>query len=152
MKTAQNYIKGSGNELAGFNRRIHGSTFNEAFKYLNEKQDGDMIRGWYLAEDMIKKGKIYYLHNFHHSHGDCSGHAFQYGGFWVCNTCGQKGVNKDWWIIKVYQDGNAWCCVGEGFENLQASDNIAFGDTREEAIDNYGKLFNVSPDEEAEES
>lgn len=141
MKTAQDYIKSSGSALAGFNRRIFGSSYVDAFKYPNEQQNGDMIAGWYKACEMIDAGKIYFVHNFHHSHGGCSGHAFQYGGFWVCNTCGCKSVDEKWWIIKVLKDGNVWCCVGEGFENLQESDNFAFGDTRDEAINNYGTLM-----------
>ena len=44
-----------------------------------------------------------------------------------------KGVG----VVKCFRDGSAWCCVGEGFENLQESDNYAFGDTRIEAIENY---------------
>ena len=42
---------------------------------------------------------------------------------------------------KVFQDGNEWCCIGIDFEDLQASDNYAFGETREAAIENYGKLM-----------
>lgn len=43
--------------------------------------------------------------------------------------------------MKGMKDGNAWCCVGAGFENLQESDNYSFGETRAEAIENYGKLM-----------
>jgi hypothetical protein len=41
--------------------------------------------------------------------------------------------------VKVIKDGNSFCCVGEGFVNLQESDNYAFGDTFDEAIENYKK-------------
>lgn len=43
-----------------------------------------------------------------------------------------------WYWALMVQDGEAWICYGVGFEDLQASDNYAFGDTREEAIANYG--------------
>ncbi len=39
--------------------------------------------------------------------------------------------------FKCTPDGNSWCCVGAGFVDLQESDNYAFGDTREEAIDAF---------------
>lgn len=45
------------------------------------------------------------------------------------------------WRIRVFKDGAAWCCVGEGFKDLQESDNYAFGDTRDEAIAAYGKIM-----------
>lgn len=44
-------------------------------------------------------------------------------------------------IIKVMKDGNSFCCVGEGFTNLQESNNYAFGDTFENAISNYERKF-----------
>jgi len=40
-------------------------------------------------------------------------------------------------VIKVYEDGNAWCCVGEGFKDLQESDNYVFADTRKDAIKKF---------------
>lgn len=141
MKTGQDYIKnGSGADNCGFNNRIHGEKYNDVFRY---PHNYDMIGGWNLADKMIEEGRIYFLHNFHHSHSDCKGYAFTYGGFWVCNTCGAKGVDEPWWTVKVMKDGNAWCCIGEDFVNLQESDNVAFGDTREDAISNYGDLFTV---------
>ena len=142
MKTAQDYFDtGLGTFNAGFNRKIQGFTYNEAFQYPHEKQDRALNSGWITAEKMIEEGKLFYVHNFHSTHSDCKVNAFQYGGFWVCNKCGQKDVDKPWWIIKVIQDGDAWCCVGESFINLQESDNFAFGKTREEAIQKYGDLF-----------
>lgn len=143
MKTAQDYIQGGGYALGGFNRRIFGYTYLEAFKYENEQQNGELHAGWDLADSMIEQGKIYFVHNFHRL--ECpNGHAFHYGGSWVCNTCNNSGVDRDWWKIKVAKDGNAWCCVGEGFENLQESDNYAFGDTRDEAILAYGYLMTAT--------
>ncbi len=129
----------SGNAMAGFNRKVSGWTYLEAFQGA-DRMNGQVSAGWSLAEKMINKGKLFYVHNFHKL--DCEdGFAFQYGGYWVCNACGKKSVDRDWWKIKVYKDGNAWCCIGLDFENLQESDNYAFGDTREEAINDYGALM-----------
>jgi hypothetical protein len=47
----------------------------------------------------------------------------------VCNGCGSKDVDKEWWKIKVEKDGNQFCCHGLDFVNLQESDNYAFGKT-----------------------
>ena len=44
---------------------------------------------------------------------------------------------KDGLKIKVLKDGNSFCCIGEHFKNLQESDNYAFGETFEDAIENY---------------
>ena len=144
MKTAQDYMNGPGGQaFAGFNRRIYGESFADAFQHTHEKQDRELYGGWMLADSMIKSGKIFYIHNFHQSHGGCRGHAFLYGGAWVCNSCNQSGVDKPWWAIKVAKDGDQWCCVGEGFENLQESSNYAFGSTREEAIKNYGDVMTL---------
>ncbi len=126
--------------MAGFNRRVYGQSYADAFQYPHERQDRAMYGGWNLADKMIRDGKLFYRHNFHHGFG-CDGYAFEYGGTMVCNTCGHKDLQREWWNIKVFKDGNAWCCIGTGFENLQESDNYAFGDTREEAIKNYGELM-----------
>ena len=134
----------SGSSLAGFNRRVCGVPYADAFRYDHERQDSNLRGGWNLADDLIRKGTIFYVHNFHRSHGDCpTGNAFQYGGFWVCDTCGAKGFDSEWWKIRVFMDGNAWCCIGVGFEDLQESENYAFGDTRDEAISNYGDIMAV---------
>lgn len=34
-------------------------------------------------------------------------------------------------------DGNSWICFGEGFVDLQESENYAFGNTEEEAIASF---------------
>lgn len=143
FKYAQDVLRdtSSGSANAGFNRRVGGDSYAEAFQYEHERHDREMYAGWNLADKMINEGKLFYVHNFHHSHEGCDGHAFRYGGSMVCNTCGKSALEKEWWKIKVYKDGNAWCCIGTGFENLQESDNVAFGDTRNEAIDNYGKVM-----------
>lgn len=138
---AQDVLKGyGGSEFAGFNRRVFGQSYADAFQYPHERQDRDLVGGWLCADRMIERGMLYCRHNFHHSH-ECSGYAFEYGGSMVCNTCGANHLEKPWWNIKVFQDGNAWCCIGEGFTNLQESENYAFGDTRDEAIKNYGDLM-----------
>jgi hypothetical protein len=134
------YNNASGRFLSGFNRKIYGETYQEAFSTQYERTDIDMVSGWNAAEKLIDKGDIYYVHDFHNLECD-KGYAFQYGGFWVCNSCGGKGVDRNWWTIKVYKDGDEWCCVGEDFDNLQCSDNYAFGKTRDEAISNYGNIF-----------
>ncbi|WP_042372679.1 hypothetical protein [Bacteroides neonati] len=56
---------------------------------------------------------------------------------WVSE--GKLYFKRDGHILKVIPDGNTYCCVGEGFVNLQESDNYAFGDTFEEAIENFKK-------------
>jgi len=144
-KTGQDYIKNPcGSSISGFNCRQGGHSYVDTFRYPHERTDGAKQGGWNLADDMIKEGKIFYLHNFHKSHGDCpNGFAFPYGGTWVCNSCNNERLDRPWWIIKVQKDGNAWCCHGEDFENLQESDNYAFGDTREESIENYGDLMSA---------
>lgn len=139
--TGQDVIKnGEGSVLAGFNRKVYGWTHLEAFQYPNEHHNSELHSGWNLAEKMVEKGQLFFVHNFHR-HTCSDGHAFQYGGFWVCNTCEGSRLNRPWWTIKVMKDGNAWCCIGLDFENLQESDNYAFGDNREEAIWNYGALM-----------
>ena len=143
LATAQDVFVDAGGEFAaGFNRCVSGWTYHECFRYDAERFSRELSGGWQAAEKLIAEGKIYYTHNFHRSYGGCpEGHALQYGGQWACNTCGNIGVDKPWWAIKVFKDGNAWICVGENFDNLQESDNYAFGDTREQAIANYGDLM-----------
>lgn len=143
MQTAQEILGQKNVPLfGGFHARITGYEYNDAFYHDSQRFDHSRVQGWNIADDMIRKGKIFYKHNFHKSHSDCNkGYAFLYGGFWVCNTCRNQDVDEPWWNIKVYADGNAFCCIGEGFEDLQASDNFAFGDTFDEAIKNYGELM-----------
>ncbi len=136
------FVDAGGYFGAGFNRRVGGYTYAECFRHEAERYNRDLQGGWQAAERLIEEGKIYYEHNFHHSHGGCpKGFAFQYGGRWVCNACERERVNRPWWAIKVFQDGNAWICVGEDFADLQESDNYAFGVTKDEAIASYGDLM-----------
>jgi hypothetical protein len=144
FKTAQYIIKNSAG-MHGFNRRIYGETFNEAFGYPCA-HDPSGWAGFELVEKMIMSGKIYFVHRFRHikyRKGEeiCKGYAFPYGGTYVCNTCNNSKLNRHWWKVKVYKDGTAWCCVGEGFEDLQKSDNYAFGETREESLEKYEVLM-----------
>lgn len=138
---AQDILKNSAGSIgAGFNRRIAGQSFADAFQYDNERQNRDMVAGFYKADDLIEAGEIFYVHNFHQL--ECpKGHAFLFCSTYVCNTCNRDHLDKEWWKIKVMKDGSAWCCVGNGFVNLQESDNYAFGDTREQAIQAYGELM-----------
>jgi len=136
LQTAQHIAwDASGLFSSGFNRRIYGETIAEATK----DQPLAVHQGYNYADKLIKNGEIYYIHNFHQK--ECVGMAFQYGGFWVCNTCGGKAVDESWWTIRVFQDGNEFCCVGENFVNLQESNNYAFGKSRAEAINNYGDIM-----------
>ena len=129
-----------GSASAGFNQRVHGNSYSDTFKYPHQQFDRELSSGWYLADEMIRDGKLFYVHNFHDI--DCpKGYAFPYGGTWACNTCNRDHFEKEWWKIKVFKDGNAWCCIGVDFENLQESENYAFGDMRDEAIRNYGLLM-----------
>ncbi len=132
----------AGNAVLGFNCRVMGHSYNETLRGRTWGV-GEVSAGWRLADDMARKGKIYATHNFHHSH-ECRGHAFPYGGKFVCETCtwpGYPDLCKDWWQIKCYPDGNMWCCVGPDLEDLQASDCFALGDTYDEAIKLYGDLM-----------
>jgi hypothetical protein len=91
---------------------------------------------------MISAGKIYFVHPF--PHGKCKATGFIYGGTWACNACNSDGFQKPWWNVRVIKDGMAWCVVGEGFEDLQASSNYAFGDTKQQALDAYAELMNAT--------
>lgn len=140
LKYSEHFMKHAGGEAGcGFNARIMGHSHQEA---MSQIVHGYVERayGWHLADNMASAGKLYAVHNFHNSH-ECSGHAFPYGGTFVCNTCDRSNLAKDWWGIKCFPDGDAWCCVGLEFEDLQTSDCYAFGSTYDEAIKNYGDLM-----------
>lgn len=125
--------------------RINGYTDQEANGY-PAYRSRSRWSGWAKADKLIDDGKIFYKHIFNHlawgqvCNRQFSG-AFPYGGTYVCNGCGRSHVDEPWWNVKVYRDGNAWCCIGLGFLDLQTSDNYAFGDTREQALANYEKLM-----------
>lgn len=119
----------------GFNIRVYGGDYGELSKNRISSS------GFDIADNLINEGRIFFVHPFKCDRNDKCPTRFQYGGFWACNTCNTHIDTPDWWIIKVMKDGNAWCCIGEGFVNLQESDNYAFGSTRIEAIENYRLLF-----------
>ncbi|MNT26894.1 hypothetical protein D3C86_1700550 [compost metagenome] len=88
---------------------------------------------------MVRDGKIYSVHPF--PHGNCKSTGFVYGGTWACNGCNSDGFQKPWWAVRIMKDGDAWMVMGEGFEDLQASSNYAYGNTREEALNAYAALM-----------
>jgi len=116
MKTAQDYLdKYSGGECRGaFNARIYGDSWSKTVAGSPQGSVwAERNAGWNLADSMILQGKIFSKMNFN-----------------------GKEVT-----FKCFADGNKFCCVGEGFENLQESDRYAFGDTRDEAILNFCEGF-----------
>lgn len=139
--TGQDVLRNpNGSSISGFNCRIDGHSYLDTFQYPHERTDAERHAGWELADRMIADGRLFFVHNFHSLTCE-KGHAFRYGGTWACNTCNSDHLDAPWWKIKVLKDGNAWCCIGLEFENLQESDCYAFGDTRDEAIANYGALM-----------
>lgn len=138
LKYAQDLIQvNSKSVAAGFNMFINGYppiTFGDGYSDAYER-----IQGYEFAEKMAKENGIAFKKVFKCEKTDC--HPFLYGGFFVCNSCGMKGVDKKWWIIQVEKDGNEYCCHGLDFINLQESDNYAFGKTFEQAVSNYGAVM-----------
>lgn len=130
IKTSNTYIK------CGFNQFISGEKEPRRADYGSADQWYSELQGYEFAKKMAKVDGVAFEHGFKCS---CGGSSFKYGGFWCCNKCGNKNVNKDWWSIQVEKDGNAFCCHGLDFINLQESDNYAFGLTFEESIQNYEK-------------
>lgn len=120
----------------GFNARIQGEEIHSAIRgaYRWERE-----QGWWAADKKIAAGKVYFVHPF--PHGKCRTPGFIYGGTWACNECNSDGFQKPWWKVRVMKDGTVWCVVSEGFEDLQASSNYAFGDTKQEALDAYAALM-----------
>jgi hypothetical protein len=140
LKYAQELIKGSSSVMAGFNTFITGEQEPKAHEYGDKSEWYSRLQGFQYAEEMAKENGIAFTKPFKCGKSS-SCFPFQYGGFFVCNSCGAKEVNKEWWKIKVEKDGNAFCCHGLDFINLQQSYNYAFGDTFQEAINNYGLLM-----------
>ena len=138
LLTAQDLLKPytPGDVAGGFNARIFGDSYDEACSYPNDR---GRAGGWWLADRLIRAGKCFFVQRF--PHPSCAGYPFPYGGTWVCNDCGRSNLKQPWWTITVVKDGNAFCCYGLDFVNLQESNNYAFGDTFQAAIDEYGKLF-----------
>lgn len=136
IKHAEELIKASsGYARAGFNMFIDGDTEPKSSEYRDKSEWYSLIQGYQFAQKMAKEDGIFFTYPFKCSQSGCF--PFKYGGFFVCNSCGNKNVDRDWWKIRVVKDGNAFCCHGIDFINLQESNNYAFGDTYENAIENY---------------
>lgn len=140
LKTAQDLIKTNNPSIrAGFNMFIHGYTpitFADGYHDVS-----DRIIGYEYAEKMAKEDGIAFTKVFKCKDGNKACHPFIYGGFFVCNSCGRRDVDQEWWKIQVEKDGNEYCCHGLDLINLQESSNYAFGKTFEEAINNYEKVM-----------
>jgi hypothetical protein len=119
---------------AGFSIRINGGSYSDLTEH-SDWRDGKNA-GFNEAEKLIKKGKIFFVYPFECEREGCPT-RFQYGGYWACNSCNTHINTPDWWKIKVTQDGNKYCCIGDGFTNLQESNNYAFGDSFQDAINQY---------------
>lgn len=140
IKCAQDLIKANSNFCAGFNQFVNGNKEPQKSDYGSSEQWYSELQGYEYAKKMAKEDGIAFVYPF--KCGDSNNcFPFNYGGFFVCNACGNSGVDKDWWKIKVEKDGNEFCCHGLDFINLQESKNYAFGETFEKAISNYGELM-----------
>jgi len=146
LKYAQDLIKTNDtNIICGFNMFIGGQHYPTRNEYKSGDEWFGRTIGFDYAKKMAKENGIAFTQLFKCRENNC--HPFYYGGFIVCNDCGGKGVDKDWWKIKVEKDGNQFCCHGLDFINLQESENYAFGETFELAISNYEKVMfnNLNP-------
>tara|TARA_R110000744_G_scaffold369378_1_gene479560 strand:+ start:408 stop:848 length:441 start_codon:yes stop_codon:yes gene_type:complete len=140
LKYAQDLIRANSSVMSGFNTFITGGKEPKLNEYGDKSEWYARLQGYQYAKKMAKEDGIAFTKTFKcGKNSDCF--PFEYGGFFVCNSCGNKAVDKDWWKIKVEKDGNAYCCHGLYFKNLQESYNYAFGDTFDEAISNYGQLM-----------
>ena len=101
LKYSEHFMKHAGGEAGcGFNARIMGHSHQEAMSQIVHGY-GERSHGWHYAHQLARAGKLYAVHNFHNSH-ECSGHAFPYGGTFVCNTRDRSNLAKDWWAIKCF--------------------------------------------------
>jgi len=146
LKYAQDLIKSNTYVCGGFNQFVSGRKEPRKSDYGSAEQWYSELQGYNYAKNMAKEEGVAFIYPFKCGESD-SCFPFDYGGFFVCNTCGNKGVDKDWWKIKVEKDGNQFCCHGLDFINLQESENYAFGETFELAIYNYEKVMlnNLNP-------
>jgi hypothetical protein len=139
LKYAQDLIKSNNYVSAGFNQFINGNKEPKRTDYGSPEQWYSESQGYDYAKKMAKEEGIAFTHIFKCEKSGCF--PFNYGGFMVCNSCGNKDVDKEWWRIKVEKDGNQYCCHGLDFVNLQESENYAFGHDFETAIENYRSLM-----------
>lgn len=112
MKMAQDYMSpySGGQAMGGFNSRLYGESWSKACGGMPAGSDwAARDSGWRLANKMIMEGKIF----------------------------SETEVNGKTITFKCFQDGDQYCCVGEGFENLQESNNYAFGCSFDAAIVNF---------------
>jgi hypothetical protein len=128
MLTAQDYLAKncSGQMRGGFNARLQGEDFLTAMEHVPQGYEwGQRCAGWEAAEKLISDGKIFSVFRF--------------------DYLDRRTLWPEWWVIKIYKDGNEWCCVGESFENIQESQNFAFGDTKDESLCNYkAKMLGIT--------
>lgn len=140
IKYAQELIKANTNVMGGFNDFINGWSEPKSHEYGDKNEWHARLQGYKYAEKMAKEDGIAFIYPFKcGKSSEC--YPFEYGGFFVCNSCGKKSVDKEWWKIKVEKDGNEYCCHGLNFINLQESENYAFGKTFYESIKNYEKVM-----------
>lgn len=140
LKYAQDLIKtNNANCAAGFNSFINGYSEPKRSDYANNDEWLAKYQGYQYAKKIAKEDGIAFVYAFKCSIKGC--YPFEFGGFFVCNSCGNKNVDKSWWQIQVEKDGNEFCCHGLDFINLQESENYAFGNTFESAIENYHKIM-----------
>jgi len=141
LKDAQELIKANSNVMGGFNQFIYGMGEPKRGDYGDKSQWYSEQQGYEYAKKMAKEDGIAFTYLFKCGSKNNNCHPFPYGGSIVCNSCGSNNVKKDWWKIKVEKDGNAFCCHGLDFINIQESNNYAFGHTFEESILNYEKIM-----------
>jgi hypothetical protein len=139
LKFAQDLIKASPSTCAGFNQFINGGSEPKKADYGNVGQWYLETQGFEYAKKMAKEDGIAFTYVFKCEKSDCF--PFSYGGTFVCDSCNKSNVQKEWWKIQVEKDGNEFCCHGLDFINLQESENYAFGNTFENAIENYCSLM-----------
>lgn len=84
---------------------------------------------------------------------NCGSVTSTYGGSYSChndycphsadNFVCNPGPTPGWWNteLRVFPDGDEWCAVGAGFENLQESP-AGFGNTPQAAVDEL-KMHNA---------
>ena len=139
LKYAQDLIKANAISCGGFNQFINGNREPKRADYGSAEEWHLVFLGYDYAKKMAKEDAIGFTHIFKCEKSGC--YPFNYGGSFVCNCCGNKDVDKQWWEIKVEKDGNKYCCHGLDFINIQESENYAFGNSFEEAIENYHLLM-----------
>lgn len=140
IKYAKDLIKANTNIMCGFDSFINGRSEPKRNEYGDKSEWYGRFLGYQKAKEMAQSDGIAFIHPFQCGKSK-SCHPFEYGGFFVCNACGNKNVDKEWWKIEVVKDGNMFHCRGLDFVNIQESENHAFGTTFHEAINNYQEVI-----------